>query len=285
MPLAAGLCWLAVLVGWGAAAAGEVPGGVPGAELCWQAVLRCQGERQCRWAYGQYSAACEPLVRGQSSSQCPSHCIGALLQLNRTEGGPGLETCDCGSDPQCRRLKRAIEPCLPRPHRQPSLGCTEARRRCEARPPCRTALRGYLAACGQLFNGRRCGTRCRAAIQRLLALPGGARLDACVCDGPDRAFCQVVKGNMRRFCSLGTAHPLLPTHSPRQGDHTNLTQPRGGSGGGQGGHTRPLNVCAGLGAQTWGSPLLLLSLLPLLSLLLSLLGCCLPQHLVQTCAF
>lgn len=118
--------------------------------ICWQALLQCQGEPECSYAYSQYAEACAPVLaqRGggdapgpagaaypaagaslsSSSSlatgsgspaspprwRCPSHCISALIQLNHTRRGPALEDCDCAQDENCKSTKRAIEPCLPR---------------------------------------------------------------------------------------------------------------------------------------------------------------------------
>uniref|UniRef100_UPI00398ECCCF growth arrest-specific protein 1-like n=1 Tax=Pristiophorus japonicus TaxID=55135 RepID=UPI00398ECCCF len=187
--------------------------------VCWQALLRCQEERECKWAYSQYSAACEPFSRGLRR-RCPSHCIGALVQLNQTRSGPDLESCDCGRDPQCVRAKRAIEPCLPRRYQGGSaagLGCTEARQRCEQEAACHGALKDYLSGCGQLFNGRRCTPACKGTIHRLLAIPSGIVLNTCICDGVERPFCEVVKENMDRFCSLGGHSPF--TASPDSEDN------------------------------------------------------------------
>ncbi|KAI5623759.1 growth arrest-specific protein 1-like [Silurus asotus] len=170
---------------------------------CWQAVLRCHDERDCELAYTQYLVACDANIRG-ALRRCPSHCVGALVLLNQTARGPDLETCDCGADAECRRAKRAIEPCLPRAHARGAagIGCTEARQRCEEETACRAALSAYLAHCGQLFNGRMCAARCRAAIEELRLLPDGAPLERCVCDGVERPFCEVVKDNMSRLCAL-----------------------------------------------------------------------------------
>lgn len=170
---------------------------------CWQAVLRCHEERECELAYTQYMAACDGNIRG-ALRRCPSHCVGALVRLNQTARGPDLEMCDCGVDPECRRAKRAIEPCLPRTHTREAggIGCTEARQRCEEDAVCRAALSAYLAHCGQLFNGRKCSARCRGTIEQLRLLPDGALLERCVCDGVERPFCEVVKDNMSRLCAL-----------------------------------------------------------------------------------
>ncbi|XP_062860450.1 growth arrest-specific protein 1 [Trichomycterus rosablanca] len=175
--------------------------------VCWQAVLRCHQERECELAYNQYLAACDGNIQG-TRRRCPSHCIGALIRLNRTSGGPDLETCDCGVDVDCRRAKQAIEPCLPRVHAG-GIGCTEARQRCEEDTFCRTALSTYLSHCGQLFNGRKCSVRCRATIEQLRRLPDGTMLERCVCDGVERPFCEVVKDNMSRLCALGD-HRVAP---------------------------------------------------------------------------
>ncbi|TSK38390.1 Growth arrest-specific protein 1 [Bagarius yarrelli] len=170
---------------------------------CWQAVLRCHEERECELAYTQYLVACDGNIRG-ALRRCPSHCVGALVRLNQTARGPDLETCDCGVDSECRRTKRAIEPCLPRTHARDAggIGCTEARQRCEEDAVCRAALSSYLAYCGQLFNGRKCSSRCRGTIEQLRLLPDGVLLERCVCDGVERPFCEVVKDNMSRLCAL-----------------------------------------------------------------------------------
>ncbi|KAI4882134.1 hypothetical protein NFI96_007378 [Prochilodus magdalenae] len=169
--------------------------------VCWQALLRCHQERDCELAYNQYLTACDGNLRGMRR-QCPSHCVGALIRLNQTASGPGLETCDCGQDVECRRAKKAIEPCLPRTH-PGGMGCTEARQRCEENPSCQTSLTAYLSSCGQLFNGRKCSARCKATIEELLFMPDGVLLDKCICDGVERPFCEVVKENMVRLCSVG----------------------------------------------------------------------------------
>ncbi|XP_043380152.1 growth arrest-specific protein 1 [Chelonia mydas] len=204
--------FLPLLLCWGRAG-----GGAPG-EPCWEALLRCQDEPDCGSAYSQSQAACEPVLSGAGAGAgagagggeppggCPSHCIGALGRLNRSRSGPALERCECGQDARCRLMKAAIEPCLPRPSRS-GLGCTAARFRCQQEPACREPLAAYLARCGQLFNGRRCTAACRAAMGQLLAAPGGPALERCVCDGPERPFCQVLKANMGRLCSGPPAEP------------------------------------------------------------------------------
>ncbi|CAL8359949.1 unnamed protein product [Gadus morhua 'NCC'] len=172
--------------------------------ICWQAIVRCQDEPACHLAYGQYLAACEGNLRG-TRRQCPSHCISALIRLNHTRTGPDLEACDCAQDPECVRAKQAIEPCLPRRHPSDAggIGCTEARQRCEEDGSCHSSLTAYLSYCGQLFNGRKCSSRCKATIQQMLFIPNGALLNRCVCDGVERPFCEVVKENMSKLCSLG----------------------------------------------------------------------------------
>lgn len=111
--------------------------------ICWQALLQCQGEPECSYAYSQYAEACAPVLAQRpgggegpgavsfpasdvavaaaaaaaafpSRWRCPSHCISALIQLNHTRRGPALEDCDCAQDENCKSTKRAIEPCLPR---------------------------------------------------------------------------------------------------------------------------------------------------------------------------
>ncbi|CAM5087236.1 unnamed protein product [Natator depressus] len=202
--------FLPLLLCWGRA------GGGAAGEPCWEALLRCQDEPECGSAYSQSQAACEPVLSGAGAGAgagggeppggCPSHCIGALGRLNRSRSGPALERCECGQDAHCRLMKAAIEPCLPRPSRS-GLGCTAARFRCQQEPACQEPLAAYLARCGQLFNGRRCTAACRAAMGQLLAAPGGPALERCVCDGPERPFCQVLKANMGRLCSGPPAEP------------------------------------------------------------------------------
>ncbi|XP_062405834.1 growth arrest-specific protein 1 [Sardina pilchardus] len=169
--------------------------------VCWQALLRCHDEPECDLAYSQYLSACEGNIRG-NRRQCPSHCISALVRLNQTVSGPGLETCDCGQDALCRKSKQAIEPCLPRT--QPGgIGCTAARQRCEEDANCQSSLTAYLTYCGQLFNGRKCSSRCKSTIQQMLFIPNGMLLNQCVCDGVERPFCEVVKENMSKLCNIG----------------------------------------------------------------------------------
>ncbi|RXN16437.1 growth arrest-specific 1-like protein [Labeo rohita] len=172
--------------------------------LCWKALIRCHAEYDCELAYNQYLTACDGNIRG-SRRQCPSHCISALIRLNQTSSGPHLESCDCGTDPECLRAKRAIEPCLPRtyPGGTDGIGCTEARQRCEDEPSCHSSLTAYLSHCGQLFNGRKCSSRCKSTIEELLFMPSGVLLNQCVCDGLERPFCEVVKQNMVKLCSIG----------------------------------------------------------------------------------
>ncbi|XP_010780179.1 growth arrest-specific protein 1 [Notothenia coriiceps] len=172
--------------------------------ICWQALLRCHEEPECDLAYSQYLAACEGNIRG-TRRQCPSHCINALIRLNHTRSGPDLETCDCAQDQECVKAKRTIEPCLPK--RYPSdgggIGCMEARQRCEEDSRCHTSLTAYLSYCGQLFNGRKCSSKCKATIQQMLFIPNGVLLNRCVCDGVERPFCEVVKENMSKLCAIG----------------------------------------------------------------------------------
>nr|XP_033776625.1 growth arrest-specific protein 1-like [Geotrypetes seraphini] len=172
---------------------------------CWETLLRCQEDPTCASAYSQYQAACEPVLEsdGHLPASCPSHCIGALVRLNETQAGAALESCECGIDVRCRHLKAVIEPCLPRPAAA-GLGCMDARRRCEQEPACGTTLSAYLSRCGQLFNGRRCTAACRHTIRLLLATPPGPRLAHCICDGVERPFCEVLKGNMGRLCFSGS---------------------------------------------------------------------------------
>ncbi|MEJ1284908.1 growth arrest specific 1 [Cricetulus griseus] len=239
---------LAALLGGGGARTGTVPGALlclmallqllgsaprgsglaHGRRLiCWQALLQCQGEPDCSYAYSQYAEACAPVLaqRGGADApgsagafpasaasfsprwRCPSHCISALIQLNHTRRGPALEDCDCAQDEHCRSTKRAIEPCLPRTSgvgpgagAGSVMGCTEARRRCDRDSRCNLALGRYLAYCGKLFNGLRCTDECRAVIEDMLAVPKAALLNDCVCDGLERPICESVKENMARLC-------------------------------------------------------------------------------------
>lgn len=172
--------------------------------VCWQALLRCHQEPECNLAYSQYLAACEGNIRG-AQRQCPSHCINTLIRLNHTRTGPDLETCDCAQDLQCLSARRAIEPCLPRRHPSNAggMGCMEARQRCEEDSGCHASLSAYLSYCGQLFNGRKCSSKCKATIQQMLFMPNGVLLNRCVCDGVERPFCEVVKENMRKLCFVG----------------------------------------------------------------------------------
>ncbi|KAL8203359.1 UNVERIFIED_CONTAM: 1,3-beta-glucanosyltransferase gas1 [Gekko kuhli] len=180
-----------------------------------EAMLQCQEDSDCGYAYSQYAEACAPVLMtagdgsaAASSSnrrRCPSHCISALIQLNRTRRGPALEDCDCNQDENCRATKRAIEPCLPRTGGAGGgaggvIGCTEARRRCDWDTRCSTALGRYMAYCGKLFNGMRCTEQCRAVIEDMMAVPKALLLNDCVCDGLERPICESVKENMARLC-------------------------------------------------------------------------------------
>ncbi|XP_045738305.1 growth arrest-specific protein 1 [Mirounga angustirostris] len=224
------LCLMALLQLLGSAPRGS--GLAHGRRLiCWQALLQCQGEPECSYAYNQYAEACAPVLaqRGggdapgaaaaaaafpasaasfSSRWRCPSHCISALIQLNHTRRGPALEDCDCAQDENCKSTKRAIEPCLPRtssggaggPGAGGVMGCTEARRRCDRDSRCNLALSRYLTYCGKLFNGLRCTDECRTVIEDMLAVPKAALLNDCVCDGLERPICESVKENMARLC-------------------------------------------------------------------------------------
>ncbi|KAM7166156.1 growth arrest-specific protein 1 [Macrochelys suwanniensis] len=214
--------WLTVVLG------AVSPPRVHGRRLiCWQAVLQCQGEPECSYAYSQYAEACAPVLLQQhpagsagaaasssSRRRCPSHCIAALIQLNHTRRGPALEDCDCAQDETCWATKRAIEPCLPRTSGGAGaggaaggagggggvMGCTEARRRCDWDSRCSAALGRYMVSCGKLFNGLRCTEECRAVIEDMLAVPKAVPLNDCVCDGLERPICETMKENMARLC-------------------------------------------------------------------------------------
>ncbi|XP_029115167.1 growth arrest-specific protein 1a [Scleropages formosus] len=164
--------------------------------ICWQAIMKCQGEPECDYAYQQYVLACSSVINGERS-KCPSHCIASFVQLNLTKNGPSLEDCDCASDATCRKAKRAIEPCLPRTS---SMGCTEARRQCERDPQCSAAMRDYLVHCGKLFSGVRCTDSCRSVIANMRKIPKAEQLDTCVCDGTERTICEYVKVSMKTLC-------------------------------------------------------------------------------------
>lgn len=187
--------------------------------ICWQAMLECHRETPCSYAYSQYTEACASVLPrpgeapGAASHaarrRCPSHCIGALIQLNSTRAGPALEDCDCAKDELCKATKRAIEPCLPRTggggggggsSSSPVMGCMEARRLCESDRHCHASLSRYLSNCGRLFNGVRCTDECRAVIGDMMRLPKAMLLNDCVCDGLERPICESVKENMARLC-------------------------------------------------------------------------------------
>ncbi|XP_063045213.1 growth arrest-specific protein 1 [Engraulis encrasicolus] len=185
--------------------------------VCWQALMQCHNEPECERAYGQYLTACEGNIRG-SRQKCPSHCISALVRLNLTVSGPALETCECGEDALCRKSKRAIEPCLPRIQTE-GIGCTAARQRCEEDHSCHTSMTAYLSNCGQLFNGRKCSSRCKNTIQQMLLIPNGMLLNRCVCDGVERPFCEVVKENMIKLCNIGERDSGIATYQA-EADYT-----------------------------------------------------------------
>ncbi|XP_068452372.1 growth arrest-specific protein 1a [Clinocottus analis] len=164
--------------------------------ICWQAIMNCQAESDCNYAYEHYARACGPVLSGERR-KCPSHCISSLVQLNLTRNGPALEDCSCAHDPVCTGTKRAIEPCLPR---TTSTGCTEARRQCERDGPCSSAMHDYLKHCGKLFSGAVCTNACRGVIASMRKIPKGQQLDACMCDGTERAICEFVKSSMKALC-------------------------------------------------------------------------------------
>uniref|UniRef100_A0A665V9K3 Growth arrest-specific 1a n=1 Tax=Echeneis naucrates TaxID=173247 RepID=A0A665V9K3_ECHNA len=164
--------------------------------ICWQAILNCQAEPECNYAYEHYMRACGPVLRGERK-KCPSHCISSLVQLNLTKNGPPLEDCSCAHDEVCTSTKRAIEPCLPR---TTSTGCTEARRQCERDHQCNSAMHDYLKHCGKLFSGAVCTNACRNVIANMRKIPKGQQLDTCMCDGTERAICEFVKSSMKALC-------------------------------------------------------------------------------------
>ncbi|AWP07512.1 putative growth arrest-specific protein 1-like [Scophthalmus maximus] len=164
--------------------------------ICWQAIMNCQAEPECNYAYDHYARACGPVLSGDRK-KCPSHCISSLVQLNLTKSGPALEDCSCAHDAVCTSTKRAIEPCLPR---TTSTGCTEARRQCERDQQCSSAMHGYLHHCGKLFSGAVCTNACRSVIANMRKIPKGQQLDTCMCDGTERAICEFVKSSMKALC-------------------------------------------------------------------------------------
>lgn len=164
--------------------------------ICWQAIMSCQAEPECNYAYEHYLRACGPVLRGEKK-KCPSHCISSLVQLNMTKNGPALEDCSCAHDPVCASAKRAIDPCLPR---TTSTGCTEARRQCERDQQCSFAMHDYLHHCGKLFSGAICTNACRNVITNMRKIPKGQQLETCVCDGTERPICEFVKGSMKALC-------------------------------------------------------------------------------------
>ncbi|XP_053323398.1 growth arrest-specific protein 1 [Spea bombifrons] len=206
--------------------------------ICWQAMMQCQGEHECRYAYSQYIEACSSVLprqgeavslsRGSSRRRCPSHCIAALVQLNHTRSGPALEDCDCAMDEVCSATKRAIEPCMPRTTSSSMdgggagggtaaggvgvggggssagggavMGCMEARRLCQDDRRCSTSLNRYLRHCGRLFNGVRCTEECKEVIEDMMLMPKALLLNDCVCDGHERPICESIKENMARLC-------------------------------------------------------------------------------------
>lgn len=164
--------------------------------ICWQAIMNCQAEPECNYAYEHYMRACGPVLSGDRK-KCPSHCISSLVQLNLTRSGPALEDCSCGHDALCAGTKRAIEPCLPR---TTSTGCTEARHQCQRDAQCSSAMHDYLTHCGKLFNGAVCTNACRNVIANMRKIPKGQQLDTCMCDGTERAICEFVKRSMKSLC-------------------------------------------------------------------------------------
>ncbi|XP_028271157.1 growth arrest-specific protein 1a [Parambassis ranga] len=164
--------------------------------ICWQAIMNCQAEPECNYAYEHYTRACGPVLSGERK-KCPSHCISSLVQLNMTKNGPALEDCSCGHDSLCKNTKRAIEPCLPR---TTSTGCTEARQQCERDRQCSSAMDDYLNYCGKLFSGAVCTNACRNVIANMRKIPKGQQLDTCMCDGTERPICEFVKNSMKALC-------------------------------------------------------------------------------------
>ncbi|KAM4810309.1 growth arrest-specific protein 1 [Rhinophrynus dorsalis] len=240
--------------------------------ICWQAMMQCQDEPECNYAFSQYTEACSTVLHRQvevASSQssarrrCPSHCIAALIQLNNTKRGPALEDCDCVMDDMCKATKRAIEPCLPRTSSDLGggvarggaamddgggrigggssavggavMGCMEARRLCQSDMRCSTSLHSYLSHCGRLFNGVRCTDECKAVIEDMMQVPKALLLNDCVCDGTERPICESVKENMARLCfgeEMGNVGPGSSGGSDYDYDDDYEDEPDGSKGGG-----------------------------------------------------
>ncbi|XP_033828976.1 growth arrest-specific protein 1a [Periophthalmus magnuspinnatus] len=164
--------------------------------ICWQAMMNCQAEPECNYAYEHYTRACGPVLLGERR-KCPSHCISSLVQLNLTKNGPALEDCSCARDAACLKTKQAIEPCLPK---TTSTGCTEARRQCQRDQQCRSTMEDYLRHCSKLFSGAVCTNACRNVIANMRRIPIGQQLDTCLCDGTERTICEFVKASMKTLC-------------------------------------------------------------------------------------
>ncbi|KAG9486842.1 hypothetical protein GDO78_006958 [Eleutherodactylus coqui] len=187
-----------------------------GQMICWRAIMACHEEHQCNFAYNQYTQACASVLGREDGNEptqrrCPSHCINAIIQLNRTKSGPALETCNCAEDDNCRAAKQAIEPCMPRTSanaggggssskRGAVIGCTAARRLCERDSRCADSMANYLRYCGPLFNGLSCPQSCMAVISDMMKVPKALLLSDCVCDGMERPICESVKDSMVRLC-------------------------------------------------------------------------------------
>lgn len=181
-----------------------------GQMICWQAMIACHSEDDCRFAYRQYTEACEGILAGEKVNEptqrrCPSHCINAIIQLNSTKAGPALEKCNCADDDMCKATKLAIEPCMPRTSgggakRGEITGCTEARRMCAKDGRCSLSLSSYMRHCGQVFNGLSCSAECKRVVTEMMAVPKGQLLSDCVCDGIDRPICESVKDSTLRLC-------------------------------------------------------------------------------------
>ncbi|XP_073402089.1 growth arrest-specific protein 1 [Dendrobates tinctorius] len=179
-----------------------------GRMICWQALLTCQVDTECNFAYRQYTQACASVFAREDGNEpsprrCPSHCINALIQLNRTKAGPALEDCDCGTDGECRATKQTIEPCMPRTSpggARRVIGCTAARKQCEKDRNCSQSMASYLRHCGPLFNGLSCPVNCMSIIMEMMKIPRAVQLSDCVCDGMERPICETLKESMGRLC-------------------------------------------------------------------------------------
>uniref|UniRef100_A0A8C3ILM7 GDNF/GAS1 domain-containing protein n=1 Tax=Chrysemys picta bellii TaxID=8478 RepID=A0A8C3ILM7_CHRPI len=196
--------FLPLLLCWGRAG-----GGAPG-EPCWEALLRCQDEPDCGSAYSQSQAACEPVLAGAGGEEPPRrlpqplHRGAGAAEPQPERPGPGALRVRAGRAlPPAEGGHRALPaPALPQ---RPGL---------HGRPLPLSAGARLPGAAGRLLGPLRAALQ-RAALHGRLpgrhgaaaGRAGGPALERCVCDGPERPFCQVLKANMGRLCSGPPAEP------------------------------------------------------------------------------